>query len=296
MEWKTVSFDWNQARAFLATAEEGSLSAAARALGQTQPTLSRQVAALEETLGAVLFEREGKALVLTPAGADLLVHVRDMAEAAGRLSLVASARSTSVEGLVSVSSSDVLAAWLLPPVIEDLRAAYPGIEIEVVATNTLSNLQRREADIAVRHVRPVEDELFARRLPDFTANFYATPAFIARHGPFAGPGDLAGVPFIAFGDPAGFIEALATSGIVLTPDQFPVRAESGIVAWECVRRGLGVGVMADRVAELSSDVTLVFPDVPPLTFPTWLVAHRELHTSRRVRRVFDFLADRLGTP
>lgn len=102
------AFDWNQVRAFLATADAGSLSAAARVLGQTQPTLGRQVAALEADLGVTLFERAGRGLVLTEAGADLLEHVRAMGAAADRVALAASGQSQEVAGLVRITASDVL--------------------------------------------------------------------------------------------------------------------------------------------------------------------------------------------
>ena len=107
MKWQTVSFDWNQARAFLVTVEEGSLTAAARALGLTQPTLGRQVAALEDSLGVTLFDRVGRSLRLTPSGLELLDHVRSMGDAAGRVSLTASGQSQTVEGQVCITASDL---------------------------------------------------------------------------------------------------------------------------------------------------------------------------------------------
>jgi len=121
MNWRTLSFDWNQAKAFLATAEEGSLSAAARALGLTQPTVGRQVAALEEALGVVLFDRVGRSLALTQSGLELLDPVRTMGDAAGLVSLTASGRAQSIEGQVCVTASDAMSTYHLPPVLERLR-------------------------------------------------------------------------------------------------------------------------------------------------------------------------------
>ena len=108
MEWQSVAFDWNQVRAFLVTAEEGSFSAAARALGLTQPTLGRQVAALEDYLGVTLFERLGRSLSLTQSGLELLDHVRAMGDAASRISLTASGQSQRIEGQVCITATDVL--------------------------------------------------------------------------------------------------------------------------------------------------------------------------------------------
>ena len=141
-------------RAFLATAEAGSLSGAAKALGLTQPTLSRQVSALEDQLSLLLFERVGRGLALTDAGRELLAHVRDMGAAADRLTVSAVGQQSGISGRVSISASDILSHILLPGVVADLRRRAPQLAIEVVATNQLSDLLRREADIAIRHVRP----------------------------------------------------------------------------------------------------------------------------------------------
>ncbi|TAG75046.1 MAG: LysR family transcriptional regulator, partial [Burkholderiales bacterium] len=170
--------DWNQLRAFLETADTGSLSAAARKLGLTQPTLSRQVAAIEQSMGVTLFERVGKAMVLTSTGLDLLEHARAMGSAADALSLVATGRSQAVGGVVSVSATDILASRILPPLVRRLREKAPGIAVEVITTDSLSDLQRREADIAIRHVKPAQPDLIARLVRDVDAYFYASEAWV----------------------------------------------------------------------------------------------------------------------
>ena len=127
MNWQAISFDWNQVRAFLATAEQGSFSGAARVLGLTQPTLGRQVSALEAELGVLLFERIGRSLELTPPGIELLEHVRAMGDAAHRISLVASGQSQTINGLVRITATNVFAAYLLLPVVEELRRIAPQL-------------------------------------------------------------------------------------------------------------------------------------------------------------------------
>jgi DNA-binding transcriptional LysR family regulator len=164
MDWRSVNFDWNRARAFLVTAEEGSLSAAARALNLTQPTLGRQVAALEQELGVALFEHSGRGLELTPSGIDLVEHVRAMGDAASRLSLSASGQSKSLEGNICMTATEVTAAFALPPIIAKLRRIEPGIEIELIASNSTSDLKRREADIAIRSFRPTQRDLIAKKV------------------------------------------------------------------------------------------------------------------------------------
>lgn len=288
-------FDWNRLRAFLVTAEEGSLSAAARILKLTQPTLGRQVAALEAELGVILFERVGRSLSLTRSGLDLLEHARAMGEAANRVSLAASGRVEAVEGEVSVAASDVTAAFLLPPMLARLRAAAPGISVNVVASNSLSDLLRREADIAIRHVEPQDGDLVVRRMPDMLARIYASRDLIARQGgPPRDAAALSAWPFIGFERSERFRLALNAEGLSLTPDSFPIVSENGVVAWHYVRTGLGVGVMVEAVARLAPEVECVLPDLPPFVVPVFLVTHRELHTSRRIRIVFDLITGLLA--
>lgn len=294
MNWRSVTFDWNQVRAFLVTAEEGSLSAAARALGLTQPTLGRQVAALEERLGVVLFERLGRSLSLTRSGLELLEHAREMGEAAGRVSLAASGRVEAVAGEVSVTASDAFAAYLLPSMLERLRQAAPGITVEVVASNGLRDLRRREADIAIRHVRPEEPELILRRVADMRARLYAARSLVERLGRPCEAAQLSSWPFVGFERSDRLMNALNAQGLALTPDNFRIVTQNGVVGWEYVRQGLGVGAMVEEIAALAPDVECLLPGFPPFVVPVWLVTHRELRKSRRIRVVFDLLAEMLA--
>jgi len=295
MNWQAISFDWNRVRAFLATAEEGSFSAAARALGQTQPTLGRQVAALEDELGVTLFERVGRSLALTDAGVELIEHVRTMGEAASRISLTASGQSQAIEGRVRITASDVLSAYQLPPFLARLREIAPLLEIDVVAANDIRDLQRREADIAIRHVRPEQPDLIARLVKEATAHFYAARSYLERRGQPDSIESLTEHDFIGFGDPSRMIEHLRPLGITLSKDNFRLSSESGVVAWEMVRHGLGLTVMSDELGAATPGVERILPDMEPIVFPIWLTTHRELHTSRRIRLVFDELAAFLST-
>lgn len=296
MNWQSVSFDWNQARAFLATAEEGSLSAAARALGLTQPTLGRQVAAFEEQLDIVLFERVGRSLVLTQSGLELLDHVRTMCEAANRISLTASGQSQSVDGLVRITASDIMSANLLLPAMKQVRETAPLLQIEVVATNDISDLQMREADIAIRHVRPEQPDLIARLVCEATAHFYAAKKYLDQRGRPSSFEEMSDHDFVGFGDNERMMEYLNPVGLSLTLKNFRMGSQSGVVAWEMARHGLGIIVMADEVAAKAPDMERVLPEMEAFVFPMWLTAHRELHTSRRIRLVFDLLAEFLATP
>ena len=294
MDWKSVNFDWNRARSFLVTAQEGSLSGAARALDMSQPTLGRQVAALEKELGVILFERVGYKFMLTPNGLALLEHVQVMADAASKVSLAASGQSQSVEGTVCISASEVHAVFLLPPIIAKLRRLAPKIRIEIVATSKVSDLRQREADIAIRNFRPTQLELISKKVKDSVAHFYASNAYIESLGSAVDLDRLNKADFISF-DPSGrLITRLNAMGLKLTKDNFPISTESYLTHWELVKQGLGIGIMPEEIGDAEPKVARVSADIDPIAFPIWLTTHRELNTSRKVRMVFDLLAQELS--
>ena len=286
-------FDWNQARAFWVTAEEGSLTRAARTLGLTQPTLSRQVAALEERLGLTLFERVGKSLVLTESGLDLLDHVRAMGAAAQNMSLSATGRVQDVGGRVSVSASDGFSAYFMPQVAEKVRSEAPQVTLEIVSSNTLSDLRRREADIALRHVRPEQPDLFAKVACETKAHLYASRGWVETNGLPASLDDLADADFIGLDSAGRFISFLRDKGLPVTTENFRLVSENSVVSWELARCGLGIAGQVREFAEDYPDMVPVLPEAVCFDVPVWLVTHRELQTSRRIRVVFDILAREL---
>lgn len=291
MEWKTVSFDWNQVRAFLATAEEGTFSAAARALGLTQPTLGRQIASLEADLGVLLFERGARRMDLTQAGLELVEQARAMLEAAGQMSLTASGQSQIIAGEVCISATDVMMTYLMPPFIEQLRQQAPGIEIRLVASNEVSDLIGREADIAIRHLQPDQPDLIARKVGQTHARLYAATSYLDRIGRPNSAQDLTGVDFLGQDHYQRSLRVLKARGLNLTRSNFKLICNNSVTMWEMVKNGLGIAMMTDDVAQPVSGVEPAFSDMEPFDVPVWLVAHRELHSSRRIRIVFDLLAE-----
>lgn len=296
MNWKSVRFDWNRARAFLVTAEEGSLSAAARALGMAQPTLGRQVAALEDELGLALFDRSGRGLTLTPNGLELVEHVRAMGEAATRVSRAASGKSQEIAGPICITASEIYAVFLLPRVIAQLRADHPGLEIEIVAANEIRDLRRREADIAVRNTRPSQPDLIARKVADDTGWFYAAPAYLDRIGRPETPADMARTEILGFERSEAHVSRMNAFEFGLTGRNFPIVCQNHLLHVEYARRGLGIGMFPEWLGEADPGLERVLPAHPPISFPIWLVAHRDVNSSRRVRLVFDVLARALSDP
>lgn len=292
MDWRSVNFDWNRARAFLVTADEGSLSAAARALGMTQPTLGRQVAALEEELGVILFDRAGRGLILTDSGARLVEHVRAMGEAAFAVSLAATGQATDLSGPVAITTTEIYASWLLPSVLKRLAGVAPGIRVEIVASNDIRDLKRREADIAIRNTRPEQPDLIAKRLAEDEAGFFASLSYLEQSRPLQEPDDLVHARMIGFDENAAFIAALNERGVPVTEDNFVLRSSSHLVHFELARKGLGVGICPVAFGNSDPSLHRVLPELS-FRYPVWLVAHRELKKSPRVRLVWDMLADML---
>ncbi len=294
MNWNSIQFDWNRARAFLVTAEEGSLSAAGRALGMTQPTVGRQVAALEKELDVILFDRVGKQLLLTPSGLELVDYVRQMSDAATRVSMAASGQSQQLDGEVCITAIDSIAALCLPPIIQKVRACYPGISIEILASNELSNLGRREADIAVRNVQPTHPDLVAKKICDVAARLYGAKEYLDKLGRPVTVEKLNKAEFTGFSRSDGMISTLCDFGLTVTQDNFSVICENHLVQWEITKRGIALGMMMEVVGDKETLVERVLPDADAIVFPIWLVAHQQLKSSKRIRAVFDLLSDSLA--
>ena len=294
MNWQSINFDWNHVKAFLVTAEEGSLSAAAKALGSTQPTLGRQVNSLEQSLNVQLFERVGRGLVLTESGKGLLSHVKNMGFSANQISLYASGHSEKIAGNVCISASEIYATLALPSVLVKLREKYPGIQIEIVSSNEVSDIQRREADIAIRSFRPTESELIAKKLKDVVGYFYATPEYIEKLGKISKPKDLKKAGFISVGNNTKlYIQRMHELGLAISEDNFAVKTQSHLVHWELTKQGLGIGIVPSQIGDAEPSVERLMPEKLNMSFSVWLTTHQELRTSKRIKVVFDFLAKHL---
>lgn len=291
MNWQAVSFDWNHVKVFLATVEEGSFSGAARALQSTQPTVGRQVSDLEAALGVTLFERSVRGLTLTRSGESLLEHVRAMSDAASSISIAALGQSNELEGEVTITCTDLLAAAFLPKLLAPLRLSAPDLTIWINAVNTIQNLVRLEADIAIRHVRPDQPDLIARHLGYFKASLYAATPYLERAGRPASREQIAEHPFIGTPDVERLLSTLNAMGVPVDARNFAICCANGSVVWEMLKAGLGIAMLPEQLCDTEPGVERVLPGLPSLEFPVWLVTHRALKTNPRIRVVFDRLAE-----
>jgi DNA-binding transcriptional LysR family regulator len=287
--------DWTLLQSFVSVAEHGSLSAASKSKGASQPTMSRHISALEAALGVMLFDRTGDGLVLTPTGLALLDEAREMSAAAGRLVLAATGRAEAIDGTIRVTASEVVSAYMLPPILARLGVIEPGIQIELVSSDRTENLLEREADIALRMFRPAQAELVARKVGDVAFGIFASKDYVARAGAPQSISDLRAHRFIGHDRNMQSIEGFRGAGLNIDRSFFAFRTDDAIVQWRMVLAGFGIGFTLRDIGLAEDTVVQLLPQVAMPRPPLWLTAHAELKTSRRVRRVYDFLADALET-
>ena len=285
--------DWTLVQSFLAVAEEGSLSGAARRLGMTQPSIGRHVKLLEEALGVSLFTRIPKGLQLTETGAELLGPAREMLAASAKLSLVAEGRSERLSGTVRITASEVVSHYHLPEIFAAIRMQEPDIQLELVPSDTTENLLFREVDIAIRMYRPTQLDVITRHVGDMAIGLYAAKTYLARKGPMTTTEDINDHDFIGFDKSDLVIRFFRELGVEVDRNFFPVRTDSQTTYWEMVRMGCGIGAAQRVIGDADPLVERLEVDLPLPPLPIWLTAPEVLKTNPRIRRIYDLLATAL---
>lgn len=287
---------WDLYRSFLAVADEGSLSAAARMLGMTQPSLGRHVRQLEAMLGVALFTRSPQGLALTEVGAELAEHARSMAAASAALRRAASGSRQEARGVVRITCSEVIGGEVLPAMLVGLRRQQPGIAIELSLSDATEDLLRKDADIAVRMLRPSQAALVARRVGSIGVGLYAHRRYLKERGT---PHVLAELPrhtLIGFDRGTAALRALRSrvqGGEMYTRDHFALRTDSQLAQLAALRAGYGIGACQHALARRERQLVPVLPEAFGLDLDTWLVMHEDQRANRRVRLVFDYLFEAL---
>ena len=286
-------FDWSLVCSFLAVLEKGSLLAASRDLQLSQPTIGRHVAELESQLGLVLFDRNGRGLLPTEAAYHLAESARIMQSGADQLARNVMGADLGASGTVRITASQPVSCYVLPPLLAQMRLSLPDVQVELVASNEVSNLLRREADIAVRMVQPEQASIIARRVGKVTLRACAHQDYLRRRGVPRQPNDLLAHDLIGGDRNDDTLKGFAAQGLVVGREQFAFRADDLIVVWQAVRAGLGVGFVSEHLIRSDPAVIPVLPKLKIEPLPVWLAVHKEIRTSKRIRAVYDFLADAL---
>jgi len=283
-------------RTFHAVAEHGSLLAASRQLGLTQPTAGRHIDLLEEALGLSLFTRGREGMRLTPKGSDLLAAASEMMATATEFERVAAGLEERIEGTVRISANEIFGTLLLPGILAPFISDHPEIEVELDVSNEASNLLQRDADIAIRLFRPEQNDLVARKIADLPFGLFAHESYLARRAPPNTPEDLRHHVLVGQDRNMGLINAYSAAGLTLAPSDFGFRCDNDVAEINAVRAGIGIGPLHAGMAANWPGIIRVLPDVPVSPLELWLACHADVRHNKRIRVVMDFLAEKLKTP
>jgi DNA-binding transcriptional LysR family regulator len=285
---------WDLYRTFVAVAREGSLSAAARQLALTQPTVGRQIETLEALLGYGLFTRSPRGLIPTAAARELVPHAQAMAAAAGALARAASGEARSESGVVRVTASEIVGHEVLPQILAPFAHRYPRIELELALSNRNEDLLRRDADIAVRMARPSQQALVARRVGAVKLGLFAHRRYVEAFGLPETPEALARHRWIGFDRDAAGFRPIGGTALKLTREQFGFRCDSGPAQLAALRAGIGIAGCHVNIARRDPDLIRVLERPFGFSLDMWLAMHRDARKTRRIRLLFDHLAEGLG--
>jgi DNA-binding transcriptional LysR family regulator len=288
--------DWSLLRSFLAVLRRGSLSAAARDTGLTQPTIGRHIDALEGALGVALFSRSPSGLLATEAARQLVPHAEAMEAAFAALKRAATpgGDGQSLRGTIRISASEIMGTFVLPEILAELRGRFPELVLELALNNRTDDLLRRHADLAVRMTRPKQDGLVARRLGSLSLGLYAHRAYVARRGLPERLEDLRRHDVVGFDRDDHSARAVAGTTLPISRDLFSFRTDSDIAQVMAVRAGLGIGMMLKRLARADAGLVAVLADRVSVTLECWLAVHEDQKDAAAVRAVFDGLGSGLS--
>ncbi len=289
-----LSPDWALWRSFGAVIEHGSLSAAARSLGLSQPTLGRHIEALETSLGANLFTRNLKGLEPNASAMRIFEQVQAANLALNEATLLAEGSNTKLEGTVRITASTITSNYMLPKMLVQARDQYPDIQIELVPSDSAENLLMREADIAIRMFRPIQLELITRKICESQLSCCAHISYLEKFGPPISIPDLFTHDIVGFDRSELMSNVAKQLGFDLNRGHFSLRTDSQTAIWEMVKAGWGIGFAQNFLIEQTPDMVKLLPDLqlPPLEI--WLTTHKELFTSAKIRVIYDLLADLIG--
>jgi len=291
-----MSISWDLIRTFRSVARTGSLSAASRELSLTQPTVGRHIDLLEEALKIPLFVRSREGMKITSEGSDLVATADEIAGSVGEFERLASGMDETIEGLVRISANDIFGVLILPRILPEFAKANPNIEIELIVSNTASNLLQRDADVAIRMFRPTQNDLVARKIADLPLGLYAHKNYLKDKPAPKHISELHDHSFIGFDRETSLIDVARHLGEEFAPSDFSFRCDNILSHIEAIRSGLGIGVSLHGLAQEWDDVERVLSDLQLPNLVLWIACHADVRYNKRIRLVMDFLSEHLKYP
>jgi DNA-binding transcriptional LysR family regulator len=291
-----MRYSWDLIRSFHAVAETGSLSAASRLQGLTQPTVGRHIDLLEAELKVPLFTRSRDGMALTPKGEDLFAAAQEVGETATAFERRAAGLDEGVAGTVRISANDIFGVLILPGLIGEFIAANPSVDVELVVSNDASNLSKRDADVAIRMFRPTQNDLVARKITELPLGLFSHRSYLADRPDPVSFDDLRNFVLVGYDRDPSLIEAIRLMGAEFTPSDFKIRTDNILSHIWAIRSGAGIGITHLGLAQRWDGVDRVLPELTLPSLDLWLACHADVRYNKRVRAVMDFLADRLKDP
>lgn len=293
MDKSLSDLDWSLVQSFLAVAQTGSLSQAARQLGASQPTLGRHIKTLEDSLRVELFQRHARGFMLTPLGHEILPAAQAMAQAMQALSLTAAGGETRLAGDVRIATSVFMAHHAMPQIIAALRIAEPDIRIDLVPSDESENLLFREADIAVRMYRPAQLDMITKHIGDISLGMFAANSYLQRKGRPTSADDLIHHDIVGYDNNEQIIREMRALGYPADRDWFAVRCDHQSTYWELVRAGCGIGFSQNNVALRDLEIQTLDLGLELPKLPVWLTAHEAMRNTPRISRIWALLESAL---
>jgi DNA-binding transcriptional LysR family regulator len=282
---------WELYRTFLAVLREGSLSGAARLLGITQPTAGRHLDALEAALGMTLFLRTQHGLSAAREALALRPYAEAMEAAGAALLRTVASQKGGVRGTVRITASQMVAVEVLPPMLAALRAQYPEMDIELVASDRMEDLLQRDADIAVRMARPSQASLVARRVGDVLLGCFAHRDYLARRGTPQTLEDLAQHDLIGVDQENAFTRAVLAELPFLKRESFALRCDNDLATIAALRAGFGIGMCQVGLARRDPNLVHLFPEQARYRLDTWIAMHEDLRQTPVCKLAFAALVE-----
>ncbi|MBR1124664.1 LysR family transcriptional regulator [Bradyrhizobium lablabi] len=286
-----AGFDWDNLRYVLAVADAGSLAGAARLLGVNHTTVLRRLGAFEDQLGVRLFERLPTGYVLTAGGEELIAAARRIDDTVATLGRKLTGQDLRLSGVVRVTTTDTLMGSILPEILAAFRTAHPGIQLEIALSNSMFNLSKRDADVAIRPAKDPPESLIGRQVANVAFAVYGSPDYLAKHD---SAGGLAAHRWVAPDDSLAETSVAAWMRSELRGSEIALRAGSLLALRQAAEAGLGLAALPCYLGDMSPGLVCVHAPIAAMQTALWILTHEDLRHTARIRAFIEFAAAALS--